>query len=512
MDTNNAVSLAQEFWNTVDFKGKEFTKVKENTIVFCPGNHWPETQLLEWSLHTSAESFLPFLEKYEEWKKEYESMLDNWEQANNKENLALLEDVESLIVRGMEEKMIGQTWQILEDLEKKRISLYEVHQLQLIELENILQEQKSINQKVEWDNAILNDAKSLNDTWNEICSYKHTEIEPYKKEWNELRLEFNEKRNKYLDELSMQQMHNLDQKMQLCEKAEALKDSKNWKKTSDEMKALMDAWRVIGPLPSYEKNEELWLRFREARDYFFEQRNAHFAQVEKEEKENLNKKMLLIAEAEKLTGEPWRENTERHQQIIEEWKKIGNVPFDQIQSIWERLQKARDAFFQAKREQARAFKEELENNFHIKSKLVEQAEKLQNSTQWREATDAFNELMEQWKSVGRISREHGDALWNRFIQARRNFFDRKDKNREERRARYEEFIEKEYLDLKNHLQDEKEKLKEFKENALRLKGDDVKERELKTHLNNLIKKIEDNLPKLEEKFKDIEKRFKESKS
>lgn len=512
MNTNNELSLAQEFWNTSEFEGKEFTKVKGNTIIFCPGNHWPETKLLEWSLHTSADNFTPFLEKYEEWKKEYESLLNKWEQGNNKENLELLEDVENLILKGMEEKMIGDTLSVLEDLEKKRISLYEVHQLQLIELENILQEQKSINQKEEWDNSVLNDAKNLNDAWNGICSYKHTEIEPYRKEWNALRLAFNEKRNKYLEELSIQQMHNLDQKMQLCEKAESLKDSKNWKETSEEMKKLMDAWREVGPLPSYEKNEELWLRFREARDYFFEQRNVYFAQVEKEEKENLEKKLLLIEEAEKLTGEPWRENTDRHQQIMAEWKKIGNVPFDQIQIIWGRLQKARDTFFQAKREQARAFKEELENNYKIKSKLVEQAEKLQTSTQWREATDAFQDLMEQWKSVGRVSREHGDALWNRFIQARRNFFDRKDKDREERRARYEGFIEKEYEDLKNHLHDEKEKLKEFKENVLRLAGENAKEIELKNHLNNLIKKIENNLPKLEEKFKDLEKRFKESKS
>lgn len=509
--TNQQFSLAENFWNEASFEGKEFTKVDQNAIVSNPGHHWPEQTLIEWSIHVKEEDFLPFIEKFKLWKQECEELLLA---LNNQPSLKLLSSVESLIQQGLEEKMIGDIHPQMVFLEQGRQELNQIHQIQLIDLEQILQHLDSLVQNKDWTQETLSEANEIMKAWEAKTNYFHIQLKPYIQRWKTLKAEFNRLKTAYLDDKSIEYMHNMDLKMEICEEAEAIKDSKDWKKTSTEMEKFLARWKEIGQTPSHEKNEELWNRFRAARNEFFENRQAFFDVQKIEEEKNLALKLALVEQAETLTGGPWKKNEDNHQEILNNWKKIGKVPYDQVEALWNRLQKARDAFYEAKRENARAFRKTLDDNFEIKSALTAQAESLQHSEKWREVTAEMNELMDKWKATGRISREHGDELWDRFIKARRTFFDRKDAHREEirkiqneREEQRKEFLEKDCEDLELHIQDEKDKLKEFAESVARITGDNPKDDELKAHLKQLIQKIENELPKKLKKLEDMKSKL-----
>jgi chromosome segregation ATPase len=148
--------------------------------------------------------------------------------------------------------------------------------------------------------------------------------------------------------------------------------------------------------------------------------------------------------------------------------------------------------------------------------LLNRAEDLKNSNNWREATEEMNELMTEWKKIGHIPREYGDELWEKFIAARHHFFNRKDSDRDKRKARFqnqldsrlqqtEQFLEK----IKEELADEESKLSEFAESLKNTTGEGHKEEELRKHLENLIQQIERKLPARREKVEEVAKQLEE---
>lgn len=499
---NQQLSLAEKFWNEIQFEGKEFTRVEQNNILFSPGNHWPEKVLVEWNLHTNVDDFSPFITKYQVWKEECNQHLTALE---NQPNLKLLSRIEHLIQQGLEEKMIGDIHPLMSALEQGRQELNQLHQIRLIDIEQILQNLESINLQEDWSQETLNEAHELIEQWEIKTNYQHAQLAQYHTRWNNFRIKFNQRKAYFLEKRNIERMNNMDLKMQICEEAEDIMNSEDWKTTSSTMEELLDRWKQIGMAPTYEKNEELWERFRAARNHFFDRRKA-FQELQKEEEEkNLALKLALVEESETLNGPPWKKNDERHQEIMKEWKTIGKIPYDQIETLWNRLQQSRDVFYEARRENAKAFRMELEKNYEIKKQLADQAEELKNSTDWRTATEQFNQLMDQWKNTGRLSKEHGDELWEQFIQARRHFFDRKDQHRQqiqekqqERVAQRKAQLSQEIKDLEWVINDEKSKITEFKESLERIQDNSPKDVALKKHLNDLIAEIEQKLPKKEQ--------------
>ena len=141
-----------------------------------------------------------------------------------------------------------------------------------------------------------------------------------------------------------QMQDNLAQKIALCEKAEALKDSTDWKKTSDEFIELQKAWKEIGPV-SRKKSEQVWKRFRAACDAFFENRDKHFGSVNSEQGENLEKKRSLIEEIRAFEVEGKEDAREALREFQERWNAIGFVPFKEKARIQDAFRKVMNEKF-----------------------------------------------------------------------------------------------------------------------------------------------------------------------
>lgn len=135
------------------------------------------------------------------------------------------------------------------------------------------------------------------------------------------------KKSEYYKEVKDTFTSNLEAKQRLCEKAEALKDSTEWQKTTEKMIALQKEWKKIGAVPR-KYSDSIWKRFVSACDYFFEQKAEAMKQQNEEEAKNLETKRAIL---EKLKAfDESLETSEAEnvlRSIISEWNTIGFVPF-----------------------------------------------------------------------------------------------------------------------------------------------------------------------------------------
>ncbi len=156
---------------------------------------------------------------------------------------------------------------------------------------------------------------------------------------------FNNKRDFYTDAREEQQ-NNLQLKTELCIQAEALKDSDEWKKVTEDLIQLQKRWKEIGSVPR-KHSDELWKRFRAACDYFFNQKSQHFAQVDNKYEDNLKAKEQLISDIE---GYQLLEKVEDNLTALKEfqrrWAEIGYVPIQQKEAIQKRYRDAINKHFE----------------------------------------------------------------------------------------------------------------------------------------------------------------------
>ena len=158
--------------------------------------------------------------------------------------------------------------------------------------------------------------------------------------------EFFRKKGEFFKTLKEGMNENLEKKRALCEKAEALKDSTDWKATADELTKLQKEWKTIGPVAK-KYSDAVWKRFISACDYFFEQKNKATSSQRSVEQENLEQKKAII---EKLNAIDDQMDTEEATQLVrdlmKEWNGIGHVPFKEKDRIYKQYHSQIDKLFE----------------------------------------------------------------------------------------------------------------------------------------------------------------------
>ncbi len=151
----------------------------------------------------------------------------------------------------------------------------------------------------------------------------------------------------FFKRLKEEQAQNLAKKTELCEKAEALKDSTDWKATADKLIQIQKEWKTIGAVPK-KHSESLWQRFIGACDYFFEQKGKNTASQRGEEKENLQKKEQVIEKLKALLESDEEENKQDAvRELMKEWNEIGFVPFKEKDKIYKAYHETVNQLFKA---------------------------------------------------------------------------------------------------------------------------------------------------------------------
>ncbi len=223
---------------------------------------------------------------------------------------------------------------------------------------------------------------------------------------------------------------NLEAKTLLCEQAEKLAEEKDVVTAINRLQTLHQEWKEIGPVAK-ELREEIWNRFKEASTVVRKRHQEFFEARKAQEEENLTKKTALCEQVETISTEglktfaDWDAKTKEIIDLQAVWKSIGFAPQKVNTQIFERFRAACDKFFTEKATYFKTVKEELNQNLAKKKELVEKAEALKDSTEWKETSDALIELQKQWKTIGAVPRKVSDELWKRFVGACDHFFEAK---------------------------------------------------------------------------------------
>lgn len=221
---------------------------------------------------------------------------------------------------------------------------------------------------------------------------------------------------------------NLELKEKLCENAERLAEEKDTISAFHQLQELHQEYREIGPV-SKELREQIWARFKAASSVINKRHQQHFEEMRANEEENLAKKTALCEKVESLVAAEnkgaadWEKRTKEIIDIQAEWKTIGFAPQKMNVKIFERFRTACDIFFSRKAEFFKSMKEKYAQNTEKKKALVEKAQQLSESTDWKSTADKLIALQKEWKTIGMVPRKLGDKLWNDFIAACNHFFE-----------------------------------------------------------------------------------------
>ena len=221
---------------------------------------------------------------------------------------------------------------------------------------------------------------------------------------------------------------NLEIKTHLCEAAEKLADESDVISAFHQLQKLHQEYRETGPVAK-ELREEMWTRFKAASTVINKRHQQHFEELRSKEEDNLAKKTALCEKVEEIAKEEvknagdWDKKTKEIIAIQAEWKTIGFAPQKMNVKIFERFRSACDDFFSRKAEFFKDLKQKFSENAEKKKALVEQAQALQDSTDWKATSDKLVALQKEWKTIGMVPKKLGDKLWNDFLTACTHFFD-----------------------------------------------------------------------------------------
>lgn len=226
---------------------------------------------------------------------------------------------------------------------------------------------------------------------------------------------------------------NLEAKEKFCEAAEKLAENENVVNAFHELQKLHEQWKEFGPVAK-EKRDDIWNRFKAATAVINKRYQAHFEEQKEEQVANLAAKQELceqveaIADKEVNSSSEWNELSRKIEEIQAKWRTIGFATRKENQKIYDRFRAACDKFYGRKRDYYAGFKDSMNANLEKKMSIIEKAEALKTSTEWKKATDQFIELQKQWKEIGAVPRKKSEQIWKRFRTACDEFFAERDKN------------------------------------------------------------------------------------
>ena len=293
---------------------------------------------------------------------------------------------------------------------------------------DIIEKIKAMVTSPEEANKTYQDFKALQQQWKEI---KAVPAEKANELWRNYQLYVEQ----FYDLLRLNSIardedfkKNLEAKTRLCEIAEKLADEEDVISAFHQLQDLHQQYREIGPVAK-DLREEIWNRFKAASTVINKRHQQHFEGLRAQEEENLAKKTALcekveaIAKEECTSSAEWEKQTKAIIEIQQEWKTIGFAPQKMNVKIFERFRAACDDFFGKKGTFFKEMKERFAENAAKKQKLVEQAQALADSTEWRSTSDKLIALQKEWKTIGIVPKKLGDQLWNDFLTACNKFFE-----------------------------------------------------------------------------------------
>lgn len=360
-----------------DLKFQDFLEHKKEEFISKGGN---ETDFKYSSV--TKRQFNEVFSEYREKRNQYYRNLEETLKANLANRLALIEDLKGLV--NVEED-INTTYKNFKEIQDK------------------------------WRNAGPVPRANYNDVWRTY--HHHMEIF-----YDFLHL------NRELRDLDFK--HNLDEKLKIVERAEALAGSADIPKAFRELQTLHKIWKEdIGPVDK-EHREEIWERFSAATKALHQRRQEFFKEQEKHYEVNLERKREIIGKINEIAQNTAANHRELQKQIREieklrdDFFKAGKVPQKSNEETWSAFKAAVREFNRNKNSFYKALKKEQQQNLEKKKELLELANSLKDSEDWDTVTPEMKRIQKEWKTIGHVPRKYSERIWNEFKSACNHYFER----------------------------------------------------------------------------------------
>jgi hypothetical protein len=364
--------------------------------------------------------------------------------------------------------------------EKKREHYEEQKRIRLQNLEKkkeLLSQLKAIVDEKKWTHT--KEIGKIKGRWDHVKPIPSEEAENLQNQFDALLATFDEHKVDRLVKQKQQEEDNLTGKLVILEKMEGfsdkLEEGSEWQELEKKFEDLTKQFRRIGRVPS-EKNQDIWDRYHKAQDTFHSMRFKHDKQYRIDIEKFLSQKKKLIDEAEALIdSDDLADAARKVNKLHRRWKKVGNLPQKDENEMWDRFKEATDAFNDKKSENLELLREQEEENYNEKLKLIEKANELKESEEWEETHKEFQKLMNKWKEIGPVPKRKSGKIWKKFKGAMDLFYDR-------RRDHFKEVKE----ERKDNLKEKEEVLEKLAE--LKSHDDPIKAVELAKPLQDEFKK------------------------
>jgi len=224
--------------------------------------------------------------------------------------------------------------------------------------------------------------------------------------------------------------HNLEEKLKLVEKAEALTKLDDVNEAFKELQELHKLWKEeVGPVDR-EHREEVWNRFSAATKIVHDKRHEYFKDLKSKYQDNIDLKLAVIDEIEAVdtsknaSRSDWQKSINEIEALRKKFFAIGQVPRAKSDKIWAKFKDATRKFNSAKNKFFKDVKKDHLENLNAKKELIEKAVALKDSEDWENTTDIMKKIQSDWKKIGHVPRKYSDKLWKEFKDACNHYFDR----------------------------------------------------------------------------------------
>lgn len=307
----------------------------------------------------------------------------------------------------------------------------------LQELRDTIQEEENIGKAFDSFNKVR-------EKWDAIGDVPGNNYKEVHDEYYRLRDEFFYNINIYkqLQENDLQINHKM--KVDLTEKAKKLGEIEDIKEREKAARDLQKQWMDIGPSPR-ETYKEMGDSFFNLTRPVFDEVKAHYEKMREGFEDNKKLKDAIVNELRELLasdfGEPnhkaWQKLTNKVIDMQKRWKSIGFAGKEHNEVLWKEFRELADVFFDKKQVYYDKMKEEGKGAKKAKQALIEKAEALKDSTDWKETTQAMLQLQKDWKNAGSCPPSDEHRLWRKFHKAQDHFFNAKksqfaERNKEEK--------------------------------------------------------------------------------
>lgn len=297
----------------------------------------------------------------------------------------------------------------------------------------VIEDLKNLVEKQEDVNSTFPAFRELQNRWREIGPVPATKFRDLNDTYQFYVEKFYDmvKINRDLRDLDFKK--NLEAKEAFCQAAEKLSENENVVEAFRELQKLHEQWKEFGPVAK-EFRDSIWDRFKAATAVINKKYQAYFEGQKEKQQENLAEKTKLCEQVEAIAGKEvkssneWNTLSTEIEEIQKTWRTIGFATRKENQKIYDRFRAACDKFFTRKREYYSQFKDSMNENMEKKLSLIEQAEALKDSKEWKKTTEALIALQKQWKEIGAVPRKKSEQLWKIFRAACDEFFNERDKN------------------------------------------------------------------------------------